>query len=101
MIRYLLTSSLVLLCGCDEWFKSNETDVSSPSRSIALSQETKEIIARCGAGISSSVGAGIEAKIGETLQQGAKVKGELYDSLEAAFIKNASVDNADALMQSM
>lgn len=75
---------------------SSESGSSDASKSIALSQNTREIIAKCGAGISSSVGAKIEAKIGQTLQEGGKIDGGLYNDLEAAFIKDASVDNESA-----
>jgi hypothetical protein len=87
----------LVLAGCFGFGDdSNESGSSDVSQSIALSQNTKEIIAKCGAGISSSVGAKIEAKIGQTLQEGGKIDGGLYNDLEAAFIKNASVDNASA-----
>ena len=54
-------------------------------------------MALCGAGISSSIGASLEAKIADSIKNGGKISATLESELRAAYFKGADTGNQNTV----
>ena len=67
----------------------------TPDASPAISQQVRDRLALCGAGVSTSVLAKIEAKVGKSLQEGGNLSAEAKLAVRAAFFDGADPTNAN------
>lgn len=91
MARFGTTLTLLALTGCvhPEPGTSARSDVLS-----GVSQTVKDRIAVCAGGMTASVGAGLEAKIGKSLQEGGKVTADLKQEIQGAILQKANAADA-------
>ena len=88
MLKVIVSSLLIaLIASCTD---SNEVD-----SSVRVSQNVRDSIARCGAGVSSGIDASLELQIGETIQEGVEFSAGLSRDLRAAFFEGADSSNPE------
>lgn len=89
IISAIALSSLVFASACDD-----DVDLRGNS---GITTETKNRLALCGGGFRGAIGADLEGKIGKTLDAGATIDAQLYQELEAAFLRDNTVNTNVAL----
>jgi hypothetical protein len=86
-----------MLIGCaEDQSHANSATGDKVSAEAGLSQNVKDRLALCGAGITAGMSAGLEAKVGKTIQEGAKLDANVKQEIRAAFFEGTNAANEQA-----